>query len=113
MKIEINNSTEPMNYLAYINKCFTIVYFHLLVIGTIGNLLVIFVYTYKSRFKNHTTFLGFVILAIIHLVLLYLSSFDFIQIDVITNLFVTSKVACSVYNIIYRSFLLLEQWYII
>jgi hypothetical protein len=89
---------------------FPLVFMCLLVIGTIGNIFVVSGYSYRSSFKKHTTYSTFIILAIIHLVLLYMSAFDFIRIDFISRVFLESKFACSAYNVVYRSFLLLEPW---
>ncbi len=110
MKIEKNSTFSTLN--PYTDFFLKIIYLNILVIGTIGNILIIFIYSYKSSYKKQTTFLAFIVLAIFHLVLLYMNAIDFIKIDFIIDTLTNSKVACSLYNIIYRSFLLLEPWYL-
>jgi hypothetical protein len=108
LKIEKLNILGLIN--PYINYCLKIIYLNLVVIGTIGNLVVIFGYAYKSECKKNPTFLAFIILSIIHLVLLYMCSFDFMEIDFVIDVFLNYGAACSAFNVVYRSLLLLEPW---
>jgi hypothetical protein len=89
---------------------FMIIFIHLLIIGTVGNLVIIFGYSYKSSWKKNTAFLAFILISTIHIILLYMSSLDFINMDRIIDLLLKSGLACSVYNIVYRSMSLLEIW---
>jgi hypothetical protein len=107
MKISIKKNNNEMNLADF---SFKIIYLILIFISTIGNLITIFGYMHKGGYKKQTTFMGFIILSLIHLILLYMSCFDFIQIDYLSQVLTSSDIACLVYNILYRFFILLEPW---
>ena len=108
IKIELNNSTELIS--PYYSKCFEIVYIILLALGTIGNSIVIFCYSSKQNAKRHIFFVAFIQQSLVHVLLLYMNSFDFIQMSTIVQLIINSDLACSIYNLIFRSLLLIDSW---
>jgi hypothetical protein len=108
IKIEKMISVDPFDSFNYFS---TTIYFALLIIGTFGNLFIIFLNPVPSNnYLKKAVIVPSTFLSIIHLLLLYLNSFDFVNIDVIGNIFIESIMRCRTINIIYRSLLLLEPW---
>ena len=106
IKIEKMISINPFDSVNYF--CTTI-YIGLLITGTFGNLFVIFLNPLSIK-GSKASIVASTFLSTIHLILLYLNSFDFVKIDRIGNLFIESIIGCRTINIIYRSLLLLEPW---
>ena len=108
IKIEKMICVDPFDSFNYFS---TTIYFGLLIIGTFGNLFIIFLNPVPStNYLKKAVVVPSTFLSLIHLLLLYLNSFDFVNIDVIGNIFIESIMRCRTINIIYRSLLLLEPW---
>ncbi len=107
IKIEKMICVDPFDSFNYLS---TTIYFGLLIIGTFGNLFIIFLNPVPATNYLKKAVVPSTFLSLIHLLLLYLNSFDFVNIDVIGNIFIESIMRCRTINIIYRSLLLLEPW---
>ena len=104
---ETKNSTHLHFSASHsIDIFFLVIFIILIFFGTIGNLFTIIFYS--NFYKKQKTFLPclYIILSIIHLILLYMNSFEFISIKVI----LISDFACKVFNVFYNNFLFLEPW---
>jgi hypothetical protein len=108
IKIEKMICVDPFDSFNYLS---TTIYFGLLIIGTFGNFFIIFLNPVPAtNYLKKAVVVPSTFLSLIHLLLLYLNSFDFVNIDVIGNIFIESIMRCRTINIIYRSLLLLEPW---
>ena len=99
---------EKLTDSGLINAVLCISYLSLVLLGTLGNCSIIFYYS--SNKKKQTKFISFTLLALIHLLLLYMSFFDFIEINPIVSLLTKFQIACSAFNTTYQIFVFLESW---
>lgn len=89
---------------------FLIIYAILLLMGTFGNLLLSAAYGIQINFKKQPVFICFIILPLIHTTLLWMSYPDFIEIEFLSEIYYKHEIACSLFNVIYRSLVFIQSW---
>ena len=104
VEIELKNQTRENIRNSSVGTLVT--YSIFVTIGTLGNAFV--VVCYCCNLKKNPTFLPFIVLSIVQLIILYMNFFDSSKSAEIS---VKLPYACAIFNFIYKSFLLIEPWY--
>ena len=103
-EIELKNRTREK--AEHDTVAISFIYSIFVLIGTIGNAFVIACYYWN--FKKNPRHLPFILLSIAQVSILYMNLFYFIKID--HTILFKPEYACSIFNFIYGSFLLIEPW---